>query len=625
MSPSVEGEGSCGKGADILMKKSLKQRLFSLGMALIPAFVLGVTAIWMPFYTLDSMLCDMLYSRMEGTDRNIRIIGVDEETLTEYGNFQQWSREKSAELVELLCADEAKAPAVIGFDFYFTGETDAETDERLAGACEDACPVVFASNVVYRGMTKQNARDELVYDSWNIDMVEKPYVSLDAVVKSGYTNAYIAKDGCVRYTKPFEKYGGQSVNSFAWEICEAYENGQGKRTVIPQMERSGLLQFFYSGQVGEYSHMSLKEVLQGNIPVSEFTDCIVLVGAYAPGFQDAYVAAVERGNPMYGVEIQANIVQAFLEGKTAVAVPLPFYLLIAAPLLFLFFLLAKRQKLLPVIAESAVLMALHMFLGRMLALHGYTISQLYFLLILLGMILYFIVEKYLIEKIRRKKMLSTFKKYVASQVVDELTRDDSFTLRLGGEKRNVAVLFVDIRGFTPLSESLEPEQVVSILNEYLALTTSCILNRNGMLDKFIGDATMAVFNAPFDLDDYVFRAVQAALEMRAGADALAEKLQEQFGKKVSFGIGVNCGEAVVGNIGCEFRMDYTAIGDTVNTAARLESRAGAGEILISEAVYDKLKDRIEAEEVGPMELKGKSKAVMVYRVIAKKENQSRNE
>ena len=216
-------------------------------------------------------------------------------------------------------------------------------------------------------------------------------------------------------------------------------------------------------------------------------------------------------------------------------------------------------------------------------------------------------------------MLSTFKKYVASQVVDELAKDDNFKTRLGGEKRPVAVLFVDIRGFTPLSESLMPEQVVKILNEYLALTTASILQNNGMLDKFIGDATMAVFNAPLDLDDYVFRAVQTALDMRKGSEKLAQNLQEQFGKTVSFGIGVNCGEAVVGNIGCEFRMDYTAIGDTVNTAARLESRAKPGEILISQAVYDTVKDRILAEEVGPMELKGKSNTVMVYRVLDVKE------
>ena len=177
------------------------------------------------------------------------------------------------------------------------------------------------------------------------------------------------------------------------------------------------------------------------------------------------------------------------------------------------------------------------------------------------------------------------------------------------------MLFVDIRGFTPLSDSLEPEQVVSILNQYLDLTSTSILNNYGMLDKFIGDATMAVFNAPFDLDDYIYKAVKAAADMRAGADVLSRKLAEQFGRSVSFGIGVNCGEAVVGNIGSEFRMDYTAIGDTVNTAARLESRAAAGEILISKAVHDALEGRITTEEVGQMELKGKAKAVTVYRVL----------
>ena len=311
-----------------------------------------------------------------------------------------------------------------------------------------------------------------------------------------------------------------------------------------------------------------------------------------------------------------------MDGKTALAVSTWMYLAVVCPLTCIFFFIAQEQKLIPAIAESLVLVVLHLFAGVILASRGYTIPQIYFIIMMVILTGYFIVEKYLLENYRRKKMLSAFKKYVAPQVVDELDKEGSFTLKLGGEKRNVAVLFVDIRGFTPLSESLEPEQVVSILNEYLALTTSCILKNYGMLDKFIGDATMATFNAPFDVDDYIFRAVKAASDMRDGAAALADKLWEQFGKKVSFGIGVNCGEAVVGNIGCEFRMDYTAIGDTVNTAARLESRAGAGEILISKAVYDNLKGRITAEEVGQMELKGKSNAVTVYRVIEVKEVKS---
>ena len=165
-----------------------------------------------------------------------------------------------------------------------------------------------------------------------------------------------------------------------------------------------------------------------------------------------------------------------------------------------------------------------------------------------------------------------------------------------------------------MSENLEPEQVVGILNEYLALTTKSIFANKGTLDKFIGDATMAVFNAPFDLDDYIYRAVCTARDIAAGSAQLQEKLTKQFGKSISFGIGVNCGRAVVGNIGCDFRMDYTAIGDTVNTAARLESNAKPGQILISSDAYEAVKDRVEVTEVGVIPLKGKSNGVFVYQL-----------
>jgi len=585
-----------------------------LGVAVASVIVLCVITFTSALYTMDSLLCDTLYARLEGTNRNIKIIAVDEETLEAYGNFQEWSREKLAELTELLYADDKTAPALIGYDFLLTGEVNEQTDSLLAQACGGGRSVFFASNLVYRGMTKQDFEGNTYYDTWNVAMIEQPYSALCRESRNGFTNAYIAKDGCVRYTKLFEQYNKETVASFAYQIYEAYEEKQGNKPVIPQMNKQGMMTFFYSGQVGEYSHFSLKRVLEGSVPAQEFKDCIVLVGAYAPGFQDSYVASIGRGNPMYGVEIQANIIQALMDGKTAVAAPIWAYLIIVGIALFLFVVLAQRQKLLTVLMEAVVLAAIHMITGRLLAINGYVIPQIYFLLILFVLTLYYIIEKYFGEKMRRKKMLSTFKKYVAPQVVDKLARDGGFALKLGGEKRHVAVLFVDIRGFTPLSESLMPEQVVSILNEYLALTTSCILKQNGMLDKFVGDATMAVFNAPFDLDDYIYRAVRTAWDMCIGAEKLSEKLTEEFGRTVGFGIGVNCGEAVVGNIGCEFRMDYTAIGDTVNTAARLESRAKSGEILISDAVYQHLQGRIEVEEVGEMELKGKSKAVMVYRV-----------
>lgn len=586
--------------------------------AFVAVIVLVLTVLESSFYTFDALLCDRLYTKMDGTNPKIKIIAVDEETLEEYGNFQVWSREKTAELIETLYAEQENAPALVALDFLFTGNADSETDIRLAEACAQRENMIVASNLVYRGVTVQEEDGSIYYDVWNIDMVETPYDSLARAVQTGYTNAYIAEDGCVRYTKLTEEDENETLPSFAWLIYETYETMQGHKVSMPQTTSAGQVSFFYSGQVGEYPHFSMKSVLDGTVPLSEFRDCIVLVGAYAPGFQDAYVAASERGNPMYGVEIQANIVQALMDGKTAVTFPVWLYLIIAATILFVFFLIAKRQKLFWVLPESVLLILFHLLAGRWLAIQGYTIPQIYFVGIIVIGVVYFIIEKYTAERIRRKRILSTFKKYVAPQVVDELAKEDKFHIRLGGEKRNVAVLFVDIRGFTPLSESLMPEQVVKILNEYLALTTSCILKNKGMLDKFIGDATMAVFNAPVDLDDYVYRAVLTALDMCQGADKLSEQLTEKFGKNVKFGIGIHCGEAVVGNIGCEFRMDYTAIGDTVNTAARLESRAGAGEILISEEVYRMVEDRILAEAVGEMELKGKSHAVKVYRVLDKR-------
>jgi adenylate cyclase len=203
---------------------------------------------------------------------------------------------------------------------------------------------------------------------------------------------------------------------------------------------------------------------------------------------------------------------------------------------------------------------------------------------------------------------------VAPQVVSQILKEGEDGLKLGGTRREISVLFVDIRGFTPLSEKMEPEEVVDILNSYLNLTASSIFDNEGTLDKFIGDATMAIFNAPLDLNDHEFKAVKAAWAMKQGAAALRVKLEEKYGRGVSFGIGVNTGYAVVGNIGASFRMDFTAIGDTVNTAARLESNAKPDQILLSSSIYEKVKDRVEATYLGEIKVKGKEQGVSVYQL-----------
>lgn len=598
------------------MRNKLKDFLFPLIPALlIFALIIDTEA---PFYDADAFVTDMAYMDLQGPRHEIKIIGVDEKTLTEYGSFSSWSREKSAELVELLCEDEETAPAVIGFDIMFIGEgADPEVDERLADACEEAGNVVLATNLVFKGMSKIDENGKLYYDTWNIEMEEMPYDELSQVVDSGFATVLMSEDGFVRTAQLFADTpeNGHRV-SFAYSIYEKYMEYLGEEAVKPEVNEANQLNFFYSGEVGEYSKVSLCDVLDGTRPKSEFKDCIVLVGAYATGMQDAYRAAIDRGQSMQGVEINANLLQALLDGRTAVKVPQSKHALVMMIITYVVFFLLRKQKLIWAIIETVAVMGAHLLIGRILAHNGKHISQLYVIIVYALIIIYFIVEKYLIEKLRRRKMLSTFKQYMAPQVVDKLTKGNDYEIKLGGEKRDVAVMFVDIRGFTPMSENLQPEQVVQILNEYLTLTTESIFKHNGMLDKFIGDATMAVFNAPFDLEDYLYEAVATAWDIKSGSEKLEKKLMEQFGRTVSFGIGVNCGDAVVGNIGCEFRMDYTAIGDTVNTAARLESKAKPGQILISEKLYRALENRIEAEEVGEMELKGKSNKIMVYSVTS---------
>lgn len=165
-----------------------------------------------------------------------------------------------------------------------------------------------------------------------------------------------------------------------------------------------------------------------------------------------------------------------------------------------------------------------------------------------------------------------------------------------------------------MAEQADTGEVVAILNECLTAAAGCIFQNEGTLDKFIGDAVMAIFGAPLDLEDYTYKAVKTAVELSARMEEIEAMYLEKYGRTVRFGFGVHCGEAIVGNIGASFRLDYTAIGDVVNTAARLESRAAAGQILVSTAVYERLQGRIVADCMGAMSLKGKQQEIVVYEV-----------
>ena len=217
------------------------------------------------------------------------------------------------------------------------------------------------------------------------------------------------------------------------------------------------------------------------------------------------------------------------------------------------------------------------------------------------------------ETARRQQISDLFGRYLAPRVVDQILQDPA-SVRLGGTRQEVTILFADIRGFTTISEHRAPEEIVSILNGYLELATREILAELGTLDKFLGDGVMAIFNAPVKVADHEAAAIRAGLAMRA---ALAS-MPAHFPHEVGYGIGIHTGEAIVGNIGTAELMNYTAIGDSVNVAARLQTEARLGEVLISGTTWQRVAGRFHVEFLGERPVKGRTQPVSIYRVLGER-------
>lgn len=588
----------------------MRKKLLPVIEALIVGILVFLLTLTNLFSELDYIARDKLYQVPRGIRSDIKIIGIDSRTLEEYGPIQTWSRSVYADLINILNVDESTKPYVIGFDILFSGNVD-EGDDALVEAAGNYGNVVVVSHMIYSKKWETDRQGILYYP---VEGVVSPYKELLDVTSTGYSNVSQDSDGTVRRIIPLETYEGVTYQTFAKAMYDRYCYSLGITPNEIPTDKTGRTMINYSGKPGDYEYISLSDVLEGRIDPRIFSDSIVFVGAYDPEMQDNFNVPNGGSSQMYGVEIHANIFQSYLQGRFAINGDPYLLSLITALCAMLIHLLFRKlktwQSILLLVAAIGIEVALLVMINN----NGYSFSVIYFPLLIFLSFVYSLGLNYLLETRKKKKVLNAFRKYVAPQIVEEIAKKGDFEIKVGGENRDIAVLFVDIRGFTTMSEALEPEQVVEILNEYLTLTTKSIFDNSGTLDKFVGDATMAVFNSPFDLEDYEYKAVCAAMDIVKGGEAIEEKFQKRFGRSVGFGVGVNCGPAVVGNVGCEFRMDFTAIGDTVNTAARLEANAKKGQVLISDVLYERLKDRLEVNEVGEIPLKGKTKGVFVYEV-----------
>jgi len=568
------------------------------------------------FFNYESQMYDDFYQHPQETDERIVIIGIDDTSVSMLG---QWPFDRSfhGELIDIIASGN---PAVIGIDLMFDSYSNQASDEILSDAVKAAGNVVLAQQISYT--PKINGYKQ------GSDTLISQFPELLAGTKVGHINAYPDSDRVVRRTHLFasqfllESESYQYLPSFAYEIFKTYvqnatitpeEKAQYEAILSAYDGESSDLYIDYKGQPKEYDSLPFAIVYNEMIPPSYFEDKIVIIGPYANGLQDEYITPVVREQPMFGVEIHANIIQNLLDNSLKAPVSKGINYGLISLLAVLAFIISERFTPVKGLILNGVIAGGYLFAANKIYERGY-ILELFYPLITMGLVYVVALAYHYLEQLNEKrKIRSLFGKYVAPQVVDKIL-EDSDSINLGGERRFISVLFVDIRGFTPLSEAAEPEEIVGILNQYLDLCENAIFNNLGTLDKFIGDATMAIYNAPLDLEDHAYYAVKTAWDMKQGAKALKEELLERYGKVVDFGIGVNTGYAVVGNIGSKRRMDYTAIGDTVNTSARLESNAKPGQILISQATYDLVKTRVAVTSLGEIKVKGKATMIPIYQV-----------
>ena len=254
------------------------------------------------------------------------------------------------------------------------------------------------------------------------------------------------------------------------------------------------------------------------------------------------------------------------------------------------------------------------YVDNMTATNSFGDEDLEFLIAFSGIAAVAIENGQLTERIQREAVVrSNFERYFAPDLAEQIAAEVE-KVQLGGTKRPVVVFFSDIRGFTSMSENMSPDGIATLLTEYFTEMVEIVFEHRGTLDKFMGDAIMALWGAPIEHDDDADRAMRAAIQQQEMLAQLNAKWTEDGRPTVEIGIGINFGEVFAGNIGSDRRLEYTVIGDAVNTASRLCSKAGPGEILISEPFYKELKDPPEVEALEPLELKGKAKVVPVYRV-----------
>jgi adenylate cyclase len=572
---------------------------------------------------------------------DIALVLVDQYSLDFYKKQAvswPWPRQLYAALVGFLKAGGAKA---VFFDIMMSEPSPyfAEDDEMLAQAIREAGNVVLPVFLSVEDKPSDPGAEVFVLRTASA-AEGRPYYpvvfrSITAPLQT-YLNAATGganvridpdPDGVFRRVPLLFKYKGVEVPSVPLSLtCLAAGSAE---IPDPPLDRQGRMLVRFFGPVGTYrsypaaallnSWLQLSEGKPPQIAPREFEGKVVLIGLSAVGLFDIKTTPLSAAVP--GVEIQAAALDTLLHGRFLRSAPLILNLFLA----LLWAVLAATaisvlRKSAAMMAAAAGFLALPVFVAAAGFAAGLWISFVLPVAAVLAAVIGAAVLNYAVEGRQRRFLKSAFRHYLSPDVVDRVVENPGL-LRLGGDRREVTSFFSDVAGFTSISESLSPEHLVGLLNEYLTAMTDIILDAGGTLDKYEGDAIVAFWNAPLDTPNHALRACRAALECRKRLAELSPDFEKRFGHPVRMRIGLNTGPAVVGNMGSARRFDYTAMGDTINLAARLESagKQYGVSILAGEGTVREAQAGILVREIDRLRVVGKSKPVRIFELIAIKE------
>ncbi len=603
--------------------------------------------------------------KLRGPTKNasnaVEIIYMGDESIEALGRWP-WRRNYHALLVHVLSLYK---PAAICFDVLFTEPDNSfpEDDRFLAKASKDSKLTYFPfyfyhpeklneadyellkRKVSISGKIKDGAlpyEDEFHGELYKSVAMTTPIPRLiDAFKGTGFVNAPPDSDGTTRRVPLVIEYRRDLYLSYAFGITCDYlgvdrkdiKVRPGKYVEIKKskigpikipINEKGQYLVNFDGGIKAFNWYSFVQILtsyrdmeEGKKPaidLNKLKDKILFIGLTATGTVDIRATPFSPTYPLVGV--LANTASNILNKKFLAETGTTVNLLILFALGIIIGLVSHKLKPLVGAAFSIFMACVYFGVAYWLfAFQGICLKVIYPMAVIMIGYLSIVVFKFATEEKEKKWIKNVFQRYVSSQVVDEML-SDADKLSLGGSKKKLTIFFADIRGFTSMSEKMKPEDVVTVLNRIFTIFTEILFKYEGTLDKFMGDCVMAIWGAPIELRNPEELALRTALEMQEKMKGIQEELIKEGRHPVGFGIGINTGEVIVGNMGSLQHMDYTVIGDEVNLTSRIEGCAERGQTLITESVYEKMKDMIKVNKLEPVKVKGKVKPIPVYEVLS---------